>query len=137
MLTLQVNMRSVSELPQPSYECIHEEQLQTHSMAIERINAELNYKKERLDELKEDNKRMEEKLDDIKDCMNKLVLKSTSNDSALESRLIAIETKQKDLEAKVDENKKNSDNELNQRLVRIGLIISGISVGIGLIFRFI
>ena len=121
----------------PTYDCIHEEQLQSQSRSIERINAELNYKKERLDELKEDNKRMEEKLDDIKDCMNKLVLKSNSNDSALEARLVAIETKQKDLENKVDENKKNSDNELNQRLVRIGLIISGISVGIGLIFRFI
>ena len=86
------------------HNCIHEEQIQNQSRIIERINAELNYKKERLDELKEDNKRMEEKIDDIKECMDKIVLKSTTDDSKLEKRLVAIETEQKVM--KSEQNKK-------------------------------
>ena len=37
---------------EPQYICIHEEQLQNHSRKIERMDAELNYKKEKLDEIK-------------------------------------------------------------------------------------
>ena len=121
----------------PAHECLHEEKILGQSRAIERINAELDYKKEKLDDLKRSNERMEEKIDDIKDCINQLVVKSNSNDSALEARLVAIETKQQDLEAKVDENKKDNDSKTNQTYVRIGLIVSGISVAIGLLFHFI
>jgi predicted nucleic acid-binding Zn-ribbon protein len=121
----------------PAHECLHEEKILGQSRAIERINAELDYKKEKLDDLKRSNERMEEKIDDIKDCINQLIVKSNSNDSALEARLVAIETKQADLEAKVDENKKDNDSKTNQTYVRIGLIVSGISVAIGLLFHFI
>ena len=130
------------------HDCIHEDKILGQSRAIERITAELNYKKERLDELKEDNQRMETKIDDIKDCINQLIVKSNSNDSALEARLLAIETKQadlekkvdetkKDLEKKIDEHKKDNEEETNRKYVRIGLIASGISLFIGLIFHFI
>ena len=84
----------------PPHDCIHEDKILGQSRAIERITAELTYKKERLYELKEDNQRMETKIDDIKDCINQLIVKSNSNDSALEARLLAIETKQADLEKK-------------------------------------
>lgn len=131
-----------------SHDCIHEDKILGQSRAIERISAELTYKKERLDELKEDNQRMETKIDDIKDCINQLIVKSNANDSALEARLIAIETKQADLEEKVDDIKDNfekkideiktdNDKAINQKYVRIGLIVSGISFGVGLIFHFI
>ena len=132
----------------PPHDCIHEDKILGQSRAIERITAELTYKKERLDELKEDNQRMETKIDDIKDCINQLIVKSNSNDSALEARLLAIETKQADLEKKVDEIKKDlekkiekhekdNEEETNRKYVRIGLIASGISLFIGLIFHFI
>lgn len=118
-----------------SHDCIHEDKILGQSRAIERINAELNYKKERLDELKEDNKRMETKIDDIKDCVNKLVIHSNSNDGAIEARLVAIETRQKDLEEKIDEHKKDNETQTNQRYVRIGLIATGVSIFIGLLFN--
>lgn len=74
------------------YTCIHEEQIQEHGRTIERLDAELGYKKERLDDLKRSNERMEEKIDDIKECMNKLMLKSKTDDDKLQNRLTAIET---------------------------------------------
>ena len=86
------------------HNCLHEEQIQNQSRIIERLDAELGYKKQRLDDLKEDNRRMEEKIDDIKDCMDKIVLKSTTDDSKLEKRLVAIETEQTVM--KSEQNKK-------------------------------
>ena len=131
-----------------SHDCIHEDKILGQSRAIERITAELNYKKERLDELKEDNQRMETKIDDIKDCINQLIVKSNANDSVLETRLIAIETKQedleqkvddikKDLEKKIDDYKKDNETKTNQNYTKMALLVSGISVGIGIIFHFI
>ena len=82
-----------------SYTCIHEEQIIGQSRKIERLDAELNYKKQRLDELKEDNTRMEKKLDEIKNCVNKLILASKQDDDKLKdiineqnNRLTALET---------------------------------------------
>ena len=79
--------------------CIHEDQFIGQSRAIERLDAELNYKKERLDELKEDNKRMEKKLDEIKKCVNEIILASKRDDDRLKdiinnqnNRLTALET---------------------------------------------
>ena len=62
------------------HECLHEEQIMGQSRTIERLDAELSYKKQRLDEIKEDNRRMEEKIDDIKEDLNELILKSKSDD---------------------------------------------------------
>ena len=98
------------------HECIHEEQIQGQSRNIERINAELNYKKERLDELKEDNKRMEEKIDDIKECVNQLIVKSKTDDDKLEARLVAIETEQTVMK-----------EENNKKLVIIGIILTALT----------
>ena len=47
---------------------------------------------------------MEEKIDDIKECVNQLIIKSKTDDDKLENRLIAIETEQKVM--KQEENKK-------------------------------
>ena len=110
------------------YVCIKEEQLQKQSRKIERIDAELSYKKERLDELKKDNERMETKIDDIRECLNKMQVASNKNDSDLETRLVAIETKQQDLEEKVDNNKTDIEKRTNQSYVKIGLIFSAITI---------
>lgn len=120
-----------------NHECLHEDKIMGQSRAIERLNAELQYKKERLDDLKEDNKRMEHKIDDIKDCVNQLIINSNSNDSELEARLVAIETRQENLEQKVDENKKDGETRTNQMFVKAGLLISAISIAIGLVLHFI
>ena len=54
-----------------NHSCLHEEQFLGQSRAIERLEAELNYKKEKLDDLKEDNHRMEQKLDDMNAAIEK------------------------------------------------------------------
>ena len=76
------------------YVCVHEEQIQGQSRAIERLDAELTYKKERLDDLKEDNRRMEKKLDELSSDISDFIAQSDTKDYALNERIIKIETRQ-------------------------------------------
>jgi hypothetical protein len=107
-----------------THTCLHEEEIINQSRIIERMSAELSYKKERLDDLKEDNKRMETKIDDIKECMDKIVIKSQSDDNKLEKRLVAIETEQK-----------VSKEATNKKLVVIVLILTVITIIVNIIMR--
>jgi len=91
-----------------NHKCLHEEQIIGQSRAIERLNAELGYKKEKLDDLKKDNRRMEEKIDNLTKSVNDLVLQSKTDDDKLELRLKAIETEQKVIKEQNDRLKKNS-----------------------------
>ncbi len=104
----------------PNYVCIHEEQIQGQSRAIERLDAELGYKKERLDELKADNKRMENKIDDIKDCVNEIVLASKNGDERLNNRLTVIETRLDEAEKARKEDRADTNLKL-----AIGMFIIG------------
>ena len=119
------------------HDCIYEEQIQGQSRVIERIEAELMFKKEKLDDLKEDNKRMEEKIDSICDSVNKLIRQSDSKDSQLEIRLTAIEQRQKDIENKRLEDKKESNNRTNRLLVAFGLGLTCITILLDIAFHFL
>lgn len=76
------------------YNCLHEEQIQDHSLQIKALQTELNFKKEKLDEIKSDNKRMEQKIDEIKETVNQIVIASKTDDDELDKRITAIETRQ-------------------------------------------
>lgn len=89
------------------YVCIHEEQLQGQSRTIERLDAELTYKKERLDDLKEDNRRMEKKLDELSSDISEFISQSDTKDYALNERIIKIETRQ---QVQDEATKKNRDD---------------------------
>lgn len=97
----------VNKMTNEPHKCLHEEQIMGQSRTIERLDAELGYKKERLDELKEDNKRMEKKIDEMSDNLNSFILTSDSKDTKLDLRLTKIETKQ---EVQDEETKKNRDD---------------------------
>ena len=118
------------------HECLHEEQIQGQSRAIERIGAELNYKKERLDDLKEDNKIMQQKLDEIKDCVNQLIVKSKTDDDNLEKRLVAIETEQKVIKEQTDKQMKLQQSDFNKKIAIISTIFGLITVTLAILTFF-
>lgn len=108
--------------------CLHEDQLMGQSRAIERLSAELDYKKERLDDLKADNKRMEDKIDEISKNVNSLMNQSNENDTKLEIRLTAIETEQKNLKKQLDDDKKDSNNRTNRYVAIVALGLTGLTI---------
>lgn len=83
----------------PNYECIHEELLQNHNLKINDLENELNYKKEKLEDLKRDNEKISSQLSDIDEKVNKIVIASITDDDKLkdllkeqDKRITALET---------------------------------------------
>lgn len=128
-----------------NYECMHEELLQNHNLQINELQQELGYKKQRIDELKEDNKRMEDKIDeikdtlngDIKDCINKLILKSKEGDTELETRLVKIENENQTLKQEIQTIKETQDKNTDRQYTKIAIIISAIAIIVSIITHFI
>lgn len=90
-----------------NHTCLHEDQIQEQSIAIGKLSAEMTYKKEKLDDLKEDNRRMEKKIDTLSKDINDFINESDSKDFALNERLVKIETRQ---EVQDEATKKNRDD---------------------------
>lgn len=111
------------------HKCLHEDEIIGQSRTLERLGAELGYKKERLDELKEDNHRMEQKIDDIGKNLDIFIHNSDSNDTKLDLRITKIETRQ---EVQDEATKKNRDD------FKLGLaIITVVFSAITIYFNFI
>ena len=90
-----------------NYQCVHEQTLQDHSLKITALEKEVSFKKEKLDDLKKDNERMETKIDEIKDSVNEIILASKKDDEKLDKRLLKIETR---LETQEKISKDNKDD---------------------------
>lgn len=90
------------------YICIKEETLTEQGKQIAKLDAELGYKKERLDEIKN-------KLDENTKLLNELVLQSTKDDEQLNNRITAIETRQQVQDEMIEKNR--ADNNLKLYVV--------------------
>lgn len=115
------------------HNCLHEEQLIGQSRAIERLSAELDYKKERLDDLKEDNKRMESKIDKLNSNFDNFMRESDAFDNELKTRIATVETEQKNMKETMENNKKDSDARANKIIAIVGICLTVF----GLVLKFI
>ena len=120
-----------------THNCLYEEQIHGQSRIIERLEAELKFKREKLDDLKEDNRRMEEKIDNICESVNKLIRQSDSKDSQLDIRLTKMEQRQDDIEEKRLEDKKESNARTNRLFTAFGLGLTCITIILDLAFHFL
>lgn len=127
-----------------NHECLHEDMLLGQSRKIERLDAELTYKKERLDELKEDTRRMEKKIedvgksvDDMNESIHKFIRQSDKVDSDIKNRVTKLEQQNEDLLKKIEDDKKESNVRVNRLLVVFGLCLTCITIILDVIFHFI
>ena len=75
-----------------SYECIHEELLQDHSLQLKELETRVDYKHARLDEMDKRLERMENKIDQLAEAVNQLHLESLQDDKDIDKRLTTVET---------------------------------------------
>jgi len=80
------------------YICIKEDK-------IAELDAEITFKQKRLDDIDRKIEKMDEKIDKLNENMNKLIVQSNKDDNAIEKRLVALETKTKDNEKAVQDNR--------------------------------
>lgn len=74
------------------YDCIHEDQIQSQSRKLERLEARADAKDKRIDDLYNKMEKMEKKIDTINDNVNKIMLKSVQGDSDIDKRVTSLET---------------------------------------------
>lgn len=117
--------------------CIHEEQIQTHSRKIERLNARSEFKEQKIDELNRKMDNLNEKFDNIIEAFNKLNLKSTTNDKNLELRLIAMETRIKEQEKGFKAYQDETRARNTRQLTIIGLLLTVLTIGLSVVFNLI
>lgn len=88
-----------------NYDCIHESLIQSHSTDIQSLKTRADYKDKRLDDLDAKIEKMSEKLDKMNDSINKLIIQSNKNDADIEKRIVALETKNKENEKAIQDNR--------------------------------
>ena len=120
----------------PKYQCIHEELLQNHSLEITEMKSELNYKKEKLDDLKKQNEKMQDTLEEIKEDINKIMLKSKDGDTELNQRIIKLENENKTLQQEINEIKNTQEKNTDRQYTKIALLISAIAIIVSIITHF-
>lgn len=107
--------------------CIqHEEQIQENARKIAELGTEVRFKKKRIDDLYIKMEKMETKIDNINENVNKIVQSSIQSDNALEIRLAKIET-----------DMKNQKDEQHRKLVWIGIGLTIITIMINIYFNII
>ena len=119
--------------------CLHEEQIQELARKTAELEAHANFKEQRISELIEDNKRIEGKIDNLTDTVNKVMLNSIRDDNDLNQRVLTLETKSDTQEKLLNEYeekaRKQRDEDRaknNQNIAIIGLVMTGVSLIIAL-----
>lgn len=94
------------------HDCFHEELIQSNNLRIVELDKEVQFKKEKIDNLQMKIDEIDKKIDDLHDNVNKIVLASTKGDTDLELRLKTIETRQE-----AQEKTRERDNQKYMRLI--------------------
>ena len=119
------------------YDCIHEDQIQTQSRKIERLEARSDFKEQRIDELNSKMDKLNDKFDKVIEGFNELKLQSKTDDTQLELRLKTIETNHKALKETYENDKKDNQRQFNNRIAIYGIIFAVITIGVNVYFAII
>lgn len=113
----------------------HEEQIQELARKTAELEAHASFKEQRIMELIDDNKRIEGKIDNLTDTVNKVMLNSIKDDNSLNQRVLAIETKQqthddllKEFEEKQNKQRKEDREKQNLRIAYLGVGLTILSI---------
>lgn len=133
-----IKMSPTTETP-----CVaHEEQIQENAKKIAELEAKNGFKAQRINDLIEDNRRIESKIDNLTDTVNKVMLNSIKDDNNLNQRVTTLETTiktQEDTIKKFEEKARKQRDEdrskMNLRLAGIGIGISALSLLLAFLLR--
>ena len=117
------------------HKCIHDELIQQHSLQIKELSTKSVYKEKSIMEIKTELKEINGKIDAINENVNRLILQSTKDDDKLELELTALKTQLKNLKKELDNKDEESNKRINRILVIVGLVFSGVTVALNVLFR--
>lgn len=110
----------------------HEQQIQENSRKIAELETRADYKDKRIDELIENNKRIEAKVDKLTETVNSVVVNSIKDDNELKEKVTKLETKidtqEKVLAQYKEETRKNREEDRQKTNTRLTYITVGICI---------
>lgn len=110
-----------------AHECIHEDQIHEYSQKITELETKNGFKDTRINELMENDIRIEKKLDKLNDTLNKVVLNSIKDDKDIANRVTTLETKFDTQNETFDKARKEEREKTNQHLTVIGVAMGILS----------
>ena len=110
----------------------HEEQIQELARKTAELEAHAIFKEQRIMEIIDDNKRIEEKIDNLTESVNKSILASVRGDSDLKERVLTLETKsdtqEKLLKEYEEKARKQRDEDRQKQNLRIAYLGIGLTI---------
>ena len=113
--------------------CLEKDQLQEHSKELAELEAKSHYKQERINELIENNKRIESKIDNLTQTVNAMMVASIKDDNDLKNRVTALETKIETQDEIISQYDEKSRKEREEDRQKTNLYLGFITVGIGVL----
>jgi uncharacterized coiled-coil protein SlyX len=111
----------------------HEEQIQELARKTAELEAHASFKEQRIMELIDDNKRIEGKIDNLTDTVNKSILASVQGDGDLKQRVLKLETKSDTQEKLLKEYEEKAKKQRDDERARTNQYLSGIGVAIAVL----
>ena len=115
------------------YICIRDEELNNQSRKIAELEAHSKFKEERINELIEDNRRIESKIDKLTETVNKVMLNSIKDDNNLNQRVHVLETKSDTQEKLLLQHEEQARKQREEDRAKTNQYLSYITVGICLL----
>ena len=75
-----------------NYNCIHEQLIQEHSLRLNTVETEVEFKKEKIEDLNMKIDKLENKLDLQDEKLDKILNKSIESDNDIDKRVTSLET---------------------------------------------
>ena len=116
-----------------THDCIHEEQIVSQSQKLAELETKNGFKDQRINELIEDNKRIEEKIDNLTKTVNEVIVNSIKDDNDLNNRVIALETQIQTQNDVLEKYKKEAKDQRDEDRQKLNLRLTAISVGLALL----
>lgn len=129
MMNTQLEMILVTS----NHDCLHEEQIQGYSQKIAELEAHAEFKEQRINELIEDNKRIEGKIDNLTDTVNKVMLNSIKDDNNLNNRVTTLETKTDTQEKIIAQYEEKARKEREEERQKTNTYLAYIAAAIGVL----
>ena len=111
----------------------HEQQIQKNSRQIAELQTRADYKDLRINELIENNKRIEAKLDNLADTMNNVVVNSIKDDNDLKNRVVQLETQYQTQNEVLEKYKEEARKHREEDRAKTNTRLTYISVGLGVL----
>lgn len=128
---LEMNRMTAEKL---EYTCIEKDQLSEQSAKIAELEARADFKDQRINELIEDNRRIESKIDKLTETVNNIVINSIKDDKDLKEDITKLKAKVEAQEKNFENFEKKQKEQRDDDRAKTNQYLTAIGIGLGVLY---